>query len=133
MQCSGRDCRISRLSELETFFRNPHSIIFLENWRFLVHLLVAEVRGVYVCRIIIRSLKSVLGPKKVGKIRIGSIFFYVNTLNDWLQLFPTLPCRFTYSRGFWIKIVRFVACCRRRMSIMFLAGDVLGNEKEGAW
>jgi hypothetical protein len=75
----------------------------------------------------------VLGPKKMRKIRIGSVFFYVNTLNDWLQLFPTLSCRFSYSKGSLIKIAGFVACYRRRMSIIFLAGDVLGNEEEGAW
>jgi hypothetical protein len=75
----------------------------------------------------------VLGPKKVRKIRVGSVFFYVNTLNDGLQLFPTLSCRFTYSKGSWIKIAGFVTCCKRRISIIFLASGVLGNEEEGVW
>jgi hypothetical protein len=81
---------------------------------------------------IIRSLKSVLGQEKVCKIRVRSVFFYVNAPNERFQLLPTLSSRFAHSKSPWVEIVELVACFKRAMPILCLVGHVLVNEWECA-
>jgi hypothetical protein len=124
---------MSRRSELEMFFLNPHSAIFLENCRFLIRVLVYQAQMKTLGSLgIIRSFKTVFSPQYFSEIRIWSVLLNVNPLDKWFEGFPTLSRSFTYPNFTWKRRRELVICPGQGIPGGFFECGKVSDEQEFA-